>query len=407
MMKTIFYSWQNDLDQRVTRQLIREALVLAIKDPTDEMNLEDALRLDSDTQGVPGTPQIANTILNKIDQCFIFIPDLSFISKSDLGKMLPNPNVLIELGYAIKSKTDSNIICIMNEFFGSAENLPFDLKHKRWPIRFYLNPEVNKEDLKKERIKLSKSLRYAIKSILEAIPPISVELPLFVRMQPTWKSSSFLKDDDLLLQKTDDYNAHIKTNIYWKNKSQYFLRLVPTKNISNPLKFKELEDLCHQCQLKPLGFDVGYSIDINKYGSVAHFAEQKERSKKMIASAFTQVFSTGEIWGINAYDLSLNNDEKTLKIPYLYRAFITYLKKYLRSAKDFLHLDLPLTFIAGITDVDHYSIQLNYDIVGNCVLDEIIYEGSINNFDEDPELLLDPFFNKIWDAFGADRPSHL
>ena len=33
--------------------------------------------LDKDTSGVPGTPPIVETIFKKIDQCPVFVPDLT------------------------------------------------------------------------------------------------------------------------------------------------------------------------------------------------------------------------------------------------------------------------------------------------------------------------------------------
>jgi hypothetical protein len=64
--------------------------------------VEDSPRLDHDTKDVPGTPEIAGTIFKKIQESGAFIADLTFIGATDLRggdrKLLPNPNVLLELG---------------------------------------------------------------------------------------------------------------------------------------------------------------------------------------------------------------------------------------------------------------------------------------------------------------------
>ena len=44
---------------------------------------------------------------------------------------MPNPNVLIELGYAIKTLGWSKIICLFNSQTGKIEDLPFDINHNR------------------------------------------------------------------------------------------------------------------------------------------------------------------------------------------------------------------------------------------------------------------------------------
>ena len=94
------------------------------------------------TKDVPGSPDITNTILRKIDECDVFIGDLTFVSKSESGRYFPNPNVLIELGYALKSLSDGRLINVMNTAFGEPEgNLPFDLAHKRWPLQYALSSD--------------------------------------------------------------------------------------------------------------------------------------------------------------------------------------------------------------------------------------------------------------------------
>lgn len=86
----------------------------AIKQLNQELEIEDALRLDHDTKGVEGSPDIASTILEKVDECDIFIGDISFIAKSKSNKYCPNPNVLIELGYALNCLSDARVINVMN-----------------------------------------------------------------------------------------------------------------------------------------------------------------------------------------------------------------------------------------------------------------------------------------------------
>ena len=64
MGKTVFYSWQKELPNRTNRTLIGDALEQAVK-ATDV----ESIAVDRDTQGVPGAPDIRQTILRKIDEC--------------------------------------------------------------------------------------------------------------------------------------------------------------------------------------------------------------------------------------------------------------------------------------------------------------------------------------------------
>ena len=101
-MATIFYSWQSDLPNATNRTLIQKCLkaaVLAINNP----NLEIEIKVDQDTQGLSGSPDIAQSLFEKIDNSEIFVCDISIINFDQGKRKIPNPNVLIELGYAAKA----------------------------------------------------------------------------------------------------------------------------------------------------------------------------------------------------------------------------------------------------------------------------------------------------------------
>jgi hypothetical protein len=157
----IFYSWQSDIENKFNRNFVKDCLERAIKQLNQEFKIDDAVRLDHDTKGVTGSPDIASTILAKIEESDIFIGDITFITKSENNKYFPNPNVLIELGYALKSLGDKRVINIMNSAFGKPENLPFDLIHKRWPILYCLN-EDNCSNKAVIRDKLVASIKSAL-----------------------------------------------------------------------------------------------------------------------------------------------------------------------------------------------------------------------------------------------------
>lgn len=163
----IFYSWQSDINSKHNRNFIKDCLERAIKELNRSLQLDEAIRLDQDTKDVAGTPDITNTIFNKIKSSAIFIGDVTFISESKDSKLCSNPNVMIELGYALSSLTDVCIVNIMNTAYGEPKgNLPFDLSHKRWPIQYHLD-ETNYTDKSTIRDSLVKTLTDAIKPILE------------------------------------------------------------------------------------------------------------------------------------------------------------------------------------------------------------------------------------------------
>jgi hypothetical protein len=86
---------------------IRDALDEAAKRISEDSTLQVQLKIDADTEGLAGTPPVTEAILKKIPACDIFIPDVTFVARTDRGKRVPNPNVMTEYGYALSEKTHS------------------------------------------------------------------------------------------------------------------------------------------------------------------------------------------------------------------------------------------------------------------------------------------------------------
>ena len=107
---TVFYAWQDDRPGKVNRYLIRDAALEACRQITEDIAIGHSLKLDQDTAGRPGMCDIPNTILKKIRDCDILLADLTFVGQSETKsanakpQLVTNPNVTLELGYAVGSK---------------------------------------------------------------------------------------------------------------------------------------------------------------------------------------------------------------------------------------------------------------------------------------------------------------
>lgn len=132
----LFYSWQSDRASKLCRDFIWNALGQAATLVQAQTGVE--LRLDRDTVGVAGTPPVTDTILAKIHACDIFLGDMSFVGQAegDMGKLLPNPNVMAEYGFARATKDHAQLQLVMNTAFGSPTELPFDMRHMRFPTTY-------------------------------------------------------------------------------------------------------------------------------------------------------------------------------------------------------------------------------------------------------------------------------
>ena len=166
----IFYSWQSDLPNRTNRGFIETALEKAAKSLRADDSIQVDPVIDRDTNGVPGSPDIAGTIFNKIEQSQVFVCDVSIINQGSTGRLAPNPNVLIELGYAMKALEAKRIILIYNNAYGIIESLPFDLRTRR-VIQYTASMEVERADERKHLEQLLTDGLRVILDHLDTSPP--------------------------------------------------------------------------------------------------------------------------------------------------------------------------------------------------------------------------------------------
>ena len=163
---SIFYSWQSDLDSRTNRGFIRSALDGAARSAVvEDANRE--FRVESDTQGVPGAPDVKQTILAKIEGASIFVADVSLINTGSSKRPLtPNPNVMFELGFAVHVIGWNRIILVVNLATGAIEDLPFDIRMHR-PLIYTAAPGTS--ELSAARSELREKLARAIE-VIAAVP---------------------------------------------------------------------------------------------------------------------------------------------------------------------------------------------------------------------------------------------
>lgn len=145
MTHNIFYSWQSDIDVVDNKNYIESCLRKSILKLKNNIDFSILLDVDKATNKKIGTIDISESIFKKINTAKIFVADISIInSKARKFRKTPNPNVLIELGYAARTLGWENIICVFNTKYGTLEMLPFDLRNRR--VLLY-NSDNDKKDL--------------------------------------------------------------------------------------------------------------------------------------------------------------------------------------------------------------------------------------------------------------------
>lgn len=146
----IFYCWQSDIPGQ--REMIYEELQ-AQKYRLEELH-HCHIEIDEDIRSVPGMIPIADTVLKKIREADVFVCDISPVTSIERRngvvdgpnnyKRMPNSNVMLELGYALRSMHHSRIIALANTS-GSKwyeGEMPFDI-FDRYYIKFTCSEDLD------------------------------------------------------------------------------------------------------------------------------------------------------------------------------------------------------------------------------------------------------------------------
>lgn len=291
-MSTIFWSWQSDLDPRVTRNLIRDALASAIEDLHAE--LEERHELTSDTQGVPGSPDIVATILEKIDAAAVFVGDVTPVAVSAGGRAVANPNVLIELGYAKRALGLKRVITVWNTAFDGAhvDRLPFDMRGRRAPMAYHLAADATTEQLRAERTRLRKALGEALRLSIEvaAVAVSADPLPEWQPEGPASKAFWFDEGRPLLINEDGEPGSKaVHAGPYC------YVRILP-RHWSASADFG-------QSGTGPaiLGETEGYSWGMTRGGRITYSGSVRAAGKLPLTNFAMHFKSTGEVWGVTPF----------------------------------------------------------------------------------------------------------
>ena len=155
---SIFYSWQSGPYDKENRYLISECL----NNVTKELGKAGiSVRIEQDTRGSVGSADIPQTLFQKIETADVFVGDVSIINPdSTEERKTPNPNVMIELGYAAGILKWERTISVFNKRFGTLEEAPFDIRHRR------MIAYDTTRNIAEAKNHLTKSLLHAIQGIL-------------------------------------------------------------------------------------------------------------------------------------------------------------------------------------------------------------------------------------------------
>ncbi|MDR3472293.1 MAG: hypothetical protein P4M09_11470 [Devosia sp.] len=410
MAATIFYSWQSDTPKTTGRNFIERALERAIGQLADDLELDEAVRelvIDRDTKGVPGSPKIVDTIFAKIDAAEAFVGDMTFVGRRPNDHPIPNPNVLIEYGWALKSLTHDRVVTVMNTAYGEPDpaTLPFDMRHVRHPITFHLADGATTEEVQAVRTDLAKTLTVALRDILN-IPKAPVAVPpLFQPRESGATPGRFRAAGEPLAHSEDPLSRAASSQVFLKDGPVTWLRLMPTTDPRRTWAFAELKAAATDSNTFMLPFcmgsggaGIGYLRDADGFGTRVMLADSEET----IWASF--LFNTGEIWGNEAFSMQATDGLIYVDRPGLAEALHRY-----RSALTRLGINGPYRWRAGFEGAKGRALapergQSTFIRRGTALIDVIQAEGSLAD-DQDPGEAIKPLIAALYDACGLPPPA--
>lgn len=425
-MTKVFWSWQSDRPGKTGRHFVRNALEDAIAAILANSDLEESqrdLHLDHDRKGASGSPDLARLILDKVKASRIFIADVTNVGRSDetgddgQPKFLMNPNVAIELGYALATIGDAGLLMVMNEAHGGRRTLPFDLSHKAGPIFYNLKADATKSEIDSAKKDLVQKLKEAIRecaivsrgneTMVAAPPPFIPVTPKNGLARFRAKGEALGATDAFPLPQSAEDIALAEGPAVW-------LHVFPAVDSGYHRWAPTLRDLIGN-QFTTL------ITPLVAYGSTYRFVTSADgfgmvsMLQQGTAEAVTFVFETGEVWGINAFMLDSSGirskDQGAGIIPFAHTQIVEVFRNFTALLRRPMDVPTPYRWILGMENLKGRQLVIPAlnggwsNPMGRCLVDEIVEEGSYEP-DESHYKCLRPFFEKLVSRCALD-PSEL
>jgi hypothetical protein len=328
-------------------------------------------------------------------------------------KKVINPNVAIELGYALHALTDRALLMVMNDHYGSRADLPFDLQSKAGPIVFSLAPNS-------DRPTIASSSRQLTARFVEALEPFIAQRVENIRqgkpfpvVEPKDGPARFRAPGEPIGSRWNlaPFGSNLGNSVNLDSGAATWLRLMPAFDPNKTWTAEELLEADNRggaLHLQPFFWSNIFSFRAHDGIGRCNLLTAEAQETNSVAIAF----ETGEVWAIDSWLLAMHPSE--LIVGEIERGWAERLRNYTGFLQK-LGLQVPYRWIAGVTGVNHRHLQYPprpghmrfADWQGpECLAEQIIIEGSYDG-EQSATLALLPFFEAIYNRCGIRRPDYL
>lgn len=419
----VFWSWQSDTPGKIGRFLIRDALKAAITElksmPEIEEPVREALHLDHDREGIPGSPELVRTILEKIDTSDVVVADVTIVGTcmpeegEERPKKLINSNVAIELGYALHALTFRKVLMVFNAHYGRHEELPFDLRHRGGAIVFQLAPQADRASIEAEKKILIQRFVGALKLCLtEPATPVAPK-PFPETAHTDGRATYFPAHEPLACVGVPQVD---QVEFTYPDGPLCHLRLIPTVRPTRPLPLAMLTEAAQKVPLLTRQRGAILSCP-NRFGAIgyepAYPPPQPGTTGKLNAS--TQLFQNGEVWSIGASLIVRERGGRPASLPLpflpsvvLEQTYYDHLRALLAFATEELELQLPCQVECSLAGIENLTLQVPPEEFRTVLRPQAVVRRILKmpQGEAIDRILLD-FFCELHDTTGYVRPEHL
>ena len=253
-------------------------------------------------------------------------------------------------------------------------------------------------------------MKKAIRGIVSQFDePLAISAAPFIAAEPgDGVGRSRHTQEPLCISKASSKPVWLRTGPY------SFFRLIPT-TAQDKLGEVDAYQIA-QKNLQPMaGMRVGWVSGRFTTGSVSYWTSNDTPELAWDAS---QLFLTRELWSNDFYHVIGPDRDRAKEYGFSYiptgameETFIDTFINFISIANKELGIVPPVRIVAGLANVQGVKLAVDpnyfgYDTFAGTILrDNYVWEAKLDNWSADPFDFLSPFFNKIYDIAGIERPA--
>jgi hypothetical protein len=302
--------------------------------------------------------EIAAVILRKIAASAVFVADLTPLARTPDGKALPNPNVLVELGWAFHKPGLERVIGVLNTASGSEiEDLPFDIRHRRI-LTYDLSEDADEKTRAKEYKNLLKSLRGALHtnlsvSLSEAAAAIEISgVPSKDGEPSIWATAA----DHITHH--DAFGGAGRTVVTLIGGPRGYIRVIAAGWKERPPRVSDIARVPDERTVWPRGGGSSGDFGACEEGFVRYWINGKDGGRCTTSDVAVYFTETGEFWVISGTAIGTASERTMLRTDYLFKEWSDVMAKALAIFDQFgagpaRKVEVGLT---GLSDVHWPSV---------------------------------------------------